>query len=356
MKSNFQTVIIAVMAVVMAALFWGVVYFGRDELRLSISAPQDELPVRSSVATENGYAAVRISKESQAASGIATRDLEPASAQAFSEVYGVVVNVQPLIDLRSRYVAAISDARSWRAAAAGSTAEYRRVKALYEDERNVSERVLQAADAQSKTDQARLIAAEQAVAAAHDNIRSAWGEVLANWATDPESAAFEALARQREALIQLTFPFDLQAQAGKAPMTVAPVSAPSEARPARFLSAAPQSDLTLPGVTYFYATGAQGLRVGMRVAGQLRLGGKAREGVIVPAAAVVWHAGKAWAYVRDDDEADLFLRKEVSTALELRGGWFNTENFQPDDEVVVSGAQLLLSEELKFQIRNENED
>ena len=28
----------------------------------------------------------------------------------------------------------------------------------------------------------------------------------------------------------------------------------------------------------------------------------------------------------------------------------------PGDEVVVSGAQLLLSEELKYQIRNENED
>ena len=357
MRSNLQTVIIAAMAVIMAVLFWGVVYFGRDELRLSNTAPlQDELPVRSSVTTEDGYAAVRISKDSQAASGIVLRALEPGTAQASAEVYGAVVGVQPLIELRARYVAAVSDSRALRAAAGGSGAEYRRVKALFEDERNVSERTLQAAEAQAKADQARLTAADQTVAAAHDNIRNAWGEVLANWATDPESAAFAALAQQREVLVQLTFPFDLQSQAGKAPVTVAPVSAPSEARPARFLSGAPQGDATLPGVTYFYATSAQGLRVGMRVAGQLKLGGKARDGVIIPAAAVVWHAGKAWAYVRDDDEPDLFLRKEVSTAIELRGGWFNADNFEPDDEVVVSGAQLLLSEELKFQIRNENED
>jgi hypothetical protein len=37
-------------------------------------------------------------------------------------------------------------------------------------------------------------------------------------------------------------------------------------------------------------------------------------------------------------------------------GFFNVVDWDDDIEVVVSGAQLLLSEELKFQIRNENED
>jgi hypothetical protein len=92
----------------------------------------------------------------------------------------------------------------------------------------------------------------------------------------------------------------------------------------------------------------------MRVAGQLKLGAKAREGVIVPASAVVWHGGKAWAYVKED--ADRFVRKPVSTSQEMGNGWFTAEGLEADDKVVVSGAQLLLSEELKFQIRNENED
>ena len=85
------------------------------------------------------------------------------------------------------------------------------------------------------------------------------------------------------------------------------------------------------------------------------MGGPPVSGVIVPAGAVVWHAGKAWAYVKDDDEEDSFARFEVSTSDEMEGGWFNAAGFD-DDEVVVSGAQLLLSEELKYQIRNENED
>src|SRR5262249_42178958 len=137
-------------------------------------------------------------------------------------------------------------------------------------------------------------------------------------------------------------------------LLVAPVSAPEQARPARFVSTAPQTDATLPGVTYFYLVAGQGLRIGMRVAGQLKLGGNVREGVIVPGAAGVWHGGKAWAYVKEG--ADLFVRREVSTADERGSGWFDATHFETGDQLVVSGAQLLLSEEQKFQIRNENED
>ena len=354
MRSRLQPVIIASMAVIIAVLAWALVYFARDELHLSAKAPEDEIPVQSALSQRRGSAAVRLAKESQAASGIAVQPLGNVRAEATAEVYGVIVNVQPLIDLRARHGASVSDARSLRAAASSSAADYERLKKLFEDDRNVSERAVQAAEAHWKVDQARLAAADQAVAAARDSIRAGWGEVLSGWATDPESAAFQALAQQREVLAQITFPYDLHAQAGKVSMSLAPVSVPAEARPARFISAAPQTDATLPGVTYFYVVGAQGLRVGMRVAGQLKFGGNAHDGVVVPSSAVVWHGGKAWAYLKEED--DLFVRKEVSTVQEMTNGWFDASHFEAGDEIVVSGAQLLLSEELKFQIRNENQD
>jgi hypothetical protein len=354
MRSRLQTVIIASMAVIIAVLAWALVYFARDQLHLSAQAPEDEIPVQSALSRQRGSAAVRLAKDSQAASGIVVQPVGKVRAEATAEVYGVIVNVQPLIDLRARYDASVSDARSLRAAASSSAADYERLKTLFEDDRNISERVVQAAEARWKVDQAKLAAAEQAVASVRDSIRAGWGEVLAGWATAPESPAFQALAQQREVLSQITFPYDLHAQAGKVSLSLAPVSVPAGARPARFISAAPQTDAMLPGVTYFYVVGAQGLRVGMRVAGQLKLGSKARDGVIVPSSAVVWHGGKAWAYVKEED--DLFVRKEVSTVQELADGWFDASHFEPGDEIVVSGAQLLLSEELKFQIRNENVD
>jgi len=354
MRLRLQTVIIGSMAVIIAVLAWALVYFARDKLHLTAKAPEDEIPVQSALSQRRGSAAVRLDKDSQAASGIVVQPLAKARADATTDVYGVIVSVQPLIELRAHYGASVSEARSLRAAASSSAADYERLKRLFEDDRNVSERAVQVAEAHWKADQARLGAADQGVAAARDSIRAAWGEVLAGWATDAESPGFQALAQQREVLAQITFPYEVHAQAGKVPMSLAPVSVPSLARPARFISAAPQTDATLPGVTYFYVVGAQGLRVGMRVAGQLKLGGKVRDGVIVPSSAVVWHGGKAWAYVKEED--DLFVRREVSTAQELVNGWFDTSRFEPGEEIVVSGAQLLLSEELKFQIRNENED
>jgi hypothetical protein len=112
--------------------------------------------------------------------------------------------------------------------------------------------------------------------------------------------------------------------------------------------------VTLPGATYFYIVSGEGLRAGMPVVGALKLSGESRAGVVIPFSAVVWHGGKAWAYVKADH--DRFLRKPVATSEEIGNGWFTADGFAPDDEVVVSGAQLLLSEELKYQIRNENED
>ena len=354
MRVQASAVIISVMAVLIAVLLWALIYFARDEWHLKADARDDDLPVRTHVATENGFATVKVSEQGQRASGIQTRELEEASSRASTAVYGTVVNIQPLLDLRARYIAAIAEARAMRATAANSEAEYRRVKKLFEQDRNVSERALQAAQAQSGADQAHVAAAEQSISATHANIRIAWGEALAKWATNPESAAFEALAQQREVLVQLVFPFEMQGQADKAVLTIAPASSDAAGRPVRYISSAPQGDSTLPGATYFYSAPGTGLRAGMRVVARFHLAGKSQSGVIVPAAAVVWHGGKAWAYVREDD--DTFVRKEVATDDELPGGWFNAANFEAGDEVVVSGAQLLLSEEQKFQIRNENED
>ena len=354
MRASRANAIIAVMAVVIAVLFWALVYFARHELRLVARSQEDEIPTRSAVGNAGGFPSVSVSTESQAAAGIVTRELAAARSDAAAEVYGVVVNIQPLLEVRARYLSAIAEGRALRAAAASSGSEYQRMQRLYQDDRNVSERAVLAAEAQMKGDQARLAAAEQQAASMLDGLRSAWGETIAGWAANAHSTIVDALSSQREALLQVTFSHDLQTDAARGVLTIAPVSARGAGRAARLVSASPQTDTSLPGVTYFYLAGGSGLRVGMRVAGQLKLGGKPRAGVVVPAAAVVWYGGKAWAYVKERD--DVFLRRQVSASQEMGDGYFVAAGFEPGDQVVVSGAQLLLSEELKFQIRNENQD
>jgi len=354
MKPSRSVPIIAAMAVVIAALSWALVYYARDEFKLAAERRDIDIPAHAAITSDDGFAVVHVSPQSQNASGITTAALGGARAAATLEVAGVVLNPQPLLDLRGRYLAAAAEANALRTASANSKADYDRLRGLFDDERNVSERALLAAETQWQGDQARATAAQQAAATLLDDIRINWGMQAARWVSEGNTTAFDALAKRRAALLMMTLPYERQADADPTILTVAPDSSHAGQRPVRFVSAAPQADTLLSGATYLYLAENLDLRSGIRLTGQMKRAGKPRDGVVVPATAAVWHGGKAWAYVKDGDER--FVRKPLATDQEMNDGWFAGEGFVPGDQVVVGGAQLLLSEELKFQIRNENED
>jgi len=354
MRFTASRAIIAVMAVIIAALSWTLIYFARDDLRGEAAGHADEIETSSAASIDGGRAVVRVTMEGQKASGIATQALKTGRSESAIEVYGMVMNLQPLAELRGRYLVAAAEARALRAAVVAAESEYRRMELLHRDDRNVSEQALKSAEARYRTELARQAAADQGAASIRDAMRGTWGNAITGWATQPDSPMLGALLQQREFLVQLVLPFDLPKSAARGKISVMPAMAREDARIARFVADSPQGDPGLPGETYFYVVDGGGFRAGMRVAARVGLGGAPLAGVIVPAQAVVWHAGKAWAYLKQDEQT--FARHEVSAAEELEGGWFNASGFQAGDEIVVSGAQLLLSEELKYQIRNENED
>ncbi|MEO8163865.1 MAG: hypothetical protein ABI619_00580 [Betaproteobacteria bacterium] len=354
MKVQPTHALIAAMAGLIVVLSWGLIYYSRDELGTRAQEREESIETRSAVGMEAGRAVVRLSAQSQKAAGIALHTLTSTKREAAVEAYGIVANLQPLAELRGRYLVAAAEARAARASLAAAESEYRRMEALFRDDRNVSEQAMQAAQGRYRAEVSRQTAADQAAESVRDAIRGAWGEAVAAWAVDPDSPIMRKLLQQAAFLIQLVVPQDMPRSAVRGKITLAPTLARERASTARFVGNSPQIDPAFPGETYFYLVEGDGFRSGMRVAARIGKGGAPMSGVIVPSAAVVWHAGKAWAYVKHDE--DSFARFEVSTAAELDGGWFNASGFEPGDEVVVSGAQLMLSEELKYQIRNENED
>ncbi|HWQ38202.1 MAG TPA: hypothetical protein VNM24_06240 [Burkholderiales bacterium] len=354
MRVTVLHAVIAAMAVAIAALTWTLVYFARDELRFEQDAYEEQIRVASHAGEADGRAIVRIPATSQAASGIAVQPLAPAASENTVEVYGAVVGLQALLEMRGRYLAASAELRARRAAAAAAQAEYRRMQALYRDDRNVSEQALASAEARFKAESAQLAAAQAAVETLADALHTTWGKVIAEWVRRPDSPELRALLDRRLHLVQMSFPFELPRAAARNSLLVAPLNAYDKARSARYVSEAPQAQAVLPGQTFFYLVEGGDLRAGTRVVGRVAMGGR-ENGVLVPGSAVVWHAGKAWVYVRQDGET--FARYAVQASREMGDGWFNPAgDLEPGQEVVVSGAQLLLSEELKFQIRNENED
>jgi hypothetical protein len=354
MTIDRNTALIATLSIIIVLLLWTVVYFGRDEYQAALREEAEGVPAVSSAVQEQGRPMVRVSPDAQRASALELAKLAAGKAHPAVEVHGSIVDLKPLLDARARFLAAQAEVRALRAAAANSAREHTRLKGLYEDDRNISERALRDAEATARGDAERVTVALQHLAGIEAAARAEWGATLTDLALDPTSSGLDGLAEGRELIAQITIPYEHVDAAARSALLVAPADHRGARSAARYVSAAPQASQALPGSTYFYRVSAAGLRVGMRVSGELRLPGVPTEGVVVPERAVVWHAGRAWCYVKEED--DLFVRVPLATSRAVEGGWFNATGFEEGQEVVVTGAQLLLSEELKYQIRNENED
>ena len=354
MKLRYPVVIIVLQTAVIIVLGWAVAYFGRDEFKLMRSRDASEVVTAPRVAAKDGAALVRISRQAQEASGIAAAPLQKHVLESETRWYGSVVNLQPLLELRLRYLAALQEANVVRPALSRSKAEYQRVRALYRDDRNASERALQSAEAEWKADQARLDATSGQAANVRALMRQQWGEVLSAWAVDEQSAQFARFMSQQEVLVQVVAAYDQAPPRKDLSFKLAAVGAERSVADAAFVSPSAQADPLISGRSWYFRAAAANFGAGTRVVVTSTSRPDQKTGVMVPATAVVWHAGKAWIYVQQ--EADEFVRRELSTQDPVSDGWFAASGLAARDKVVVSGAQLLLSEEFRYQIKNENVD
>jgi hypothetical protein len=348
MKPDRRTLIIGTQMLLIIALSWALVFFARDEWLMGEKRDDEAVPAPTRTATKEGRPTVRLDVKAQRASGIETRPIRSTSAPSDTVAYAMVVNLQPLFELRSRYLAARTEVEAARAALARSSAEEDRARALFADDRNVSQSAAQSAVAARRTDQARLEAAQHSTDSLAGNLRVEWGPVLAGWATKPASVEFAQLANRDDVLVQAAVSgqaFDPKASS----LRIAPIESPDKASTARFVSASPRADPAVQGQTFLYTVPARGLRTGARLTVRVEPGASGEAGVDIPSSAVVWYGGKTWVYVKRDEHD--FERREVSVQRETTGGFFNARGFAPDEEIVVTGAQLLLSEELRSQVK-----
>ena len=189
MKLRPVHAVIAVMAIVITFLSWALVYYSRDELGTQAQKHEDDIKTVSAAGVDSGRPVVRLSAQSQAAAGIVVQPLKAAKRETAFEAYGIVANLQPLAELRGRYLAAVAEARAARATLAAAESESRRMDMLFRDDRNVSEQAMQAAQARYRAELSRQAAADQAAASIRDTIRGAWGETVTAWAVKPDDSA-----------------------------------------------------------------------------------------------------------------------------------------------------------------------
>lgn len=317
---------------------------GRKEAALE---REREKPIKAPTRVEmvNGENVVTLDEATRTSSGIVLGRLEVVSHRPQTPAYGIVVDLGELTDLRNTIENAKAQLNKANAALEVARKDYVRVKGLYEKNQNVSQKVVEAAEGTWRTEEANVQAAQTAVNTAQATALQHWGNVMADWLAQ-DAPEFERLRLQKDLLLQVTLPPG-RTVAGPQEATVQ--TADGRLTEAKFVSPALRTDPKIQGQSLFYTLSAQDgtLLPGMNVT-VLLPAGKPVPGVVVPASAVVWLQGKAWAYAQI--EANRFARREVSAEQPVQTGWFVPLDFTKDELFVLQGPQVLLSEEFRAQI------
>ena len=324
---------IVLVIVIAAAIGGGVWWFQQHG---APAAPPADKPADAAQGThvthdEQGNTVVRMSDDDQGDAGIVFGN--PVAGQWSQEVkgYGRVLDPAPLAGLDNELVSA-------QAAASATAQEWGRQKTL-SAQTNTSARALQAAEAAAQHDQL-------AVQSVRDRLTLAWGAVLAG---RNDLAGFVQLLTDRQAvLLRVDLPGGESLAAPPAGARVVTLS--GKTTEAKYLSPVTEVDPLIQGQGFVFSIQPNEIYLapGQAVTVWLQVPGEPLAGVIIPRDAVVRLEGAGWVYVMDKDKGgEGFTRRKIPLDRPTEGGWFVTGNVKVDDYVVVTGAQTLLSEELK---------
>jgi membrane fusion protein, multidrug efflux system len=281
----------------------------------------------------NGEVVITLSASSQKAIGLQTMDIQRAELPPEAKVYGRVLDPGPLSALVAEFVIA-------QAAAATSEAELKRLQGLAAGN-NASERAVQTAQSAATRDQAQLESVRL-------RILGNWGEDIAGLQDLPNFV--RRLTSLEASLIQLNLPVGEALSSLPNGARVFDLAEESKPLQARFLGLATATDPTLQNKGFLFAVEPNSAKLspGQSITGFLTLPGLPRTGVAVPHAAMVQFQGLNWVYLQTGEET--FRRVAMKPGIPLNDAEFVREGFHPGDRVVTTGAQELLSEELKSQL------
>ena len=334
-----RLLILIIAAVALAALL--VWWISASRTEASREAEREKpVAVPSRVTVVNGQTVVRIDASTQRRNGIQTASVSAATGGAPVRAFASVLEATRLTDLTNNYVAARTQLSAARAKVAASRAAADRARLLYKDAQNVSLAQFQAAEATYRADEATAAAADAQLQSAVATARQEFGPSLAMG-----SSLIAGIVQRRLVLLQVTAPPDM---AVRSPPAVIPVQADAGiGGQARFVSAAARTDPRVQGSSFYYvAPASSGLLPGMNVVALLP-GAQNATGAAVPPEAVVSWQGRSWIYRRTGPLT--FERILISTDIPAPSGGYLVQNIPASAQVVVRGAQLLLSEEMRSQ-------
>ncbi len=306
-----------------------------------VTRPHLAAAQRTSV--EGGRVVVRLTDEDRERIGVETARLAPKEHRIEIQAYGGVLDLARVTELTNSYAAAKAQLQTAQAKVEVSRNAFQRARNLGQYATQVQ---VETSEGTFQTDQAALAAAQSQLRTLAATAQQEWGPVIGR-AIVERSPEITRLIERTEFLVQVTLPpgETLKEAPGVAFAEVPPQS---ERVALRYVSPATRTDQRIQGISFFYTVpGDSGLLPGMSTLAFITSERRAT-GIAVPESAVVHWQGGAWIYRGVGDDA--FTRHPLNLDAPMADDSYVVGDLDEETEIVVSGPQAVLSEELKSQL------
>ena len=299
----------------------------------------------------NGEIAIQLSKQQSQLAGFEFETLKTVNYQPQLTVYGKAVNIQPLLDLQNNFKRVDINLFSAQKQEQIALSVLQRAQAL------ATEGITPA----SKTEKLKnswftLHALVQSHQSQHSYLKASaqqqWGQKLAEALTQSTPLLNKLLAGN-SVLLKITVPRSVAVGDLNSHITFSADGQPEHSIPAEFLSPSPVKD-QIAGNSYFFIAQTNTLQTGTRVTGWVPQSSHSRQGIMIPESAIIWHNAMPWVYLQMGDQH--YVRRSLQHYIKVNRLWFVTDQFSAGERIVVTGGAVLLSEELRNQIPEEDDD
>lgn len=312
------------------------------------ASPQPDGPTRTepSRTAETERAAVRLTPGQQKQIGLETAVVEAAPHPEQFRAYGSVLDISRITELTNSYANAQAQLQTAQAKLEVAKSAFDRTKNLVESAA-LPKKEAEVAEGTLRTDRAALAAAESQLRTLAATAQQEWGPAIGRGIVERSPTVMRLIEREKF-LVQVTLPPGVS-------LTGAPGTALAQA-PTRnanidlqYVSAATRTDPRVQGVSYFFsAPGDSGLLPGMNTTVYVP-SGNTYEGVFIEDTAIVRWQGRSWIYLRVSP--DSFRRHPINTDQPVSDDDYVVRDIPSGSEIVMRGAQVLLSEEAKSELR-----
>ncbi len=327
-------------------------FFVLNLYSMTLAVAKDEKP-SPEVQNNTGQSIIRLSTETQKLSGIETITLKPVNYHAEFTAYGKAVNIQPLLALHNRYLLAITEHSSAQAKFKQAEQNINRQQNLYHHGIS-SKRNLEEQQAQWQSYKSQVNATDFQGQAIINEALLLWGKELTDKAMSNDSGKLGTFLSGRQKLLQITLPTNKHLADTIGTIYVEVSGNRDKAHKAELISVATQMETAVQGESYYFQTGDKNIITGMNVTAWIPEQNVQMTGVIIPKSALLWYMDQALVYLKTAEET--FSRRTIDHYSATANGYLILDAIKPGEQIVTKGTQMLLSEEMRGQTSNDDDN